>query len=89
MSSHITVQQGLAAHFKQPNGTSRSGIDWMLGIEGDKNAKIIVRTYMSGDAASEEEKTSLADSAVAFIQNKIEPGWEPASGAGILEATDV
>jgi len=85
MTYRITVQQGLAAHFKQAAGPSRLGVDWMIKIEGPKNGVVIVRTYLMAAGANEEQKALLSQRAIDFIQRKLESGWDPATRTGILE----
>jgi hypothetical protein len=85
MTYRITVEHGLAAHFNQPNGPSRPGVDWMLRIEGSKSGVSVVRTYLSGATAREEEKTLLAQKAVQYLQGRIESGWTPAIRDGVFE----
>jgi hypothetical protein len=84
MRYRITVERGLAAHFNQPSGPSRPGVDWIVRIEGQKKG-IIVRTYLTSAGASEEERARLAKQAVELIQKKIDAGWDPASPTGVLE----
>jgi mannose/cellobiose epimerase-like protein (N-acyl-D-glucosamine 2-epimerase family) len=87
MNNNITVEQGLSAHFKQPTGPSRPGVDWAVRIEGETPGKVIVRTYFSSTPPREAEKKSLADKAARFVAQKLEQGWTPQQG-GILEVDD-
>jgi hypothetical protein len=75
MSNTITVENGLAAHFKQATGRSRYGIDWVVRITGARDGVVIVRTYFSSDMPLEAEKKALADKACLFVQRKLEQGW--------------
>ncbi len=77
MSSTVTVTSGLAAHFKQPKGPSRPGVDWVVQIAGEQAATIIVRTYFSTDPPRETEKAALAEKAARFITTKLSTGWFP------------
>ena len=86
MSNTITVENGLAAHFKQPTGRSRYGIDWVVRITGARDGVVLVRTYFSSDMPSEAEKKALAAKAVLFVQRKLQQGWLP--WAGVLEYED-
>lgn len=85
MSYRITVEHGLAAHFNQPNGSSRPGVDWMLRIEGSSNGVAIVRTYLSSATANEAEKAQLSQKAVEYLHGKIASGWLPGIRDGVLE----
>jgi hypothetical protein len=80
MSNTVTVENGLAAHFKQATGRSRYGIDWVVRITGARDGVVIVRTYFSSDMPTEAEKKALAEKAVRFVQRKLELGWLPRPG---------
>lgn len=88
MNYKITVEQGLAAHFKQATGPSRPGIDWMIKIEGPKSGVVIVRTYLKAAVATEQEKVLLSERALDLVQRKIETGWDPSIREGIIEVAD-
>ena len=84
MDNTVTVEKGLAAHFKQPSGESRPGVDWAVRIAGERTDTVIVRTYFSSSPPQQTEQKALADKAVLFIQRKLEQGWIPEPG--MLEA---
>ena len=79
MSNTVTVEKGLVAHFKQPSGQSRPGVEWAVRIAGEITDTVIVRTYFSSSPPQEAEKKALADKAVLFVQRKLEQGWIPQS----------
>lgn len=79
-NSTITVEQGLAAHFKQPTGESRPGVDWAVRITGERACVVLVRTYFSSSPPQQSEKRAMADRAIHFIQEKLERGWIPEQG---------
>src|SRR5437660_9457800 len=76
----IIVESGLAAHFKQPSGESRPGVDWAVRIAGKRAGTVIVRTYFSSQPPQETEKKALAEQAMLFIQRKLDQGWIPEPG---------
>ncbi len=82
----IAVETGLSAHFKQPNGPSRAGIDWLLRVSGERSQVVIVRTLANAASITEPEKVAMADKAVRYLKAKIETGWSPVSG--ILHADE-
>jgi hypothetical protein len=88
MSNTITVEQGLAAHFKQPSGQSRPGVDWAVRISGDRACVVIVRTYFSSNPPQEAEKPMLADRAASLVRKKLEEGWVPEPDS-FLQVDDV
>jgi hypothetical protein len=83
MSNTITVEKGLAAHFKQLAGPSRPGVDWMVRIAGDQSGVVIVRTYFSSSPPQESEKPALANKAASLVRQKLEQGWTPQPGASL------
>jgi hypothetical protein len=84
MENTITIEKGLAAHFKQPSGQSRPGVDWAVRISGARAGTVIVRTYFSSSPPRQSEQQALASKAIFFIQKKLAQGWIPQPG--ILEA---
>jgi hypothetical protein len=77
----ITIERGLAAHFKQPSGESRPGVDWAVRITGERAGVVLVRTYFSSSSPQQSEQQVMADRAVRFIQQKLAQGWIPEPGA--------
>ena len=86
MNNTITVENGLAAHFKQATGRSRHGVDWVIRITGARDGVVVVRTYFSSDMPPESEKKMLADKAILFVQRRLERGYLP--WPGVLEYED-
>lgn len=85
-SGTITIERGLAAHFKQPSGESRPGVDWALRVTGESAGVILVRTYYASNPPQQSEQQVMADRAVRFIQQKLAQGWIPEPGA-LVEIT--
>lgn len=77
MNSTITIENGLAAYFKQAAGPSRPGVDWAIRISGERAGMAMVRTYFSSDPPQESERQMLADKAIRLIQQKLAEGWVP------------
>jgi hypothetical protein len=88
VSHTVTVGNGLTAYFKQPQGPSRPGVDWVVQIAGETAVTVMVRTYFSSDPPREAEKPALAEKAARFITKKLAMGWVPQAGK-FLEADDV
>ncbi len=83
MSNTVTIEKGFVAHFKQPSGRSRPGVDWAIQIAGARSGMVAVRTYFSSNPPQEAEKKALPEKAVLFVQRKLEQGWIP--WPGVLE----
>jgi hypothetical protein len=84
MENTITIEKGLAAHFKQTSGHSRAGVDWAVRIFGARAGTVIVRTYFSSSPPERCEQQALANRSILFIEKKPAQGWIPQPG--ILEA---
>lgn len=53
----MRVNGGLAAHFKVPNGPSRPGVHWAIGLKrGEKTHKVTVKALFAEDATPETHK---------------------------------
>jgi hypothetical protein len=76
----MRVEGGLNAHFKQPNGPSRPGTDWRIGLKrGDEVHTVLVRTY-SDKVAPELAKDSqfMSNTAMGYLNDQLKAGWNPA-----------
>jgi len=52
---HISVGNGLSAHFKQPTGPSRAGTDWAVNLERDgETTMLLVRSYQDETATNSQ-----------------------------------
>jgi hypothetical protein len=75
----MRVEAGLDAHFKQPDGPSRPGTDWRIGLKrGDEVHTVMVRTY-SDKVAPElaKDKTFMANTAMRYLNDLLNSGWHP------------
>lgn len=72
----ITVLQGLKAHFKQPNGPSKPGTDWMVAVgNGVQEFRILVRAY-ADDVVGLDQQGEVA-AMVGFVAGLVRGGWTP------------
>lgn len=70
----IKMLQGLKVHFKQPDGTSRPGTDWMVAVnDGRRECRILVRVY-AGDVAKvgQQRETAMV---VEYVAGLLRSGW--------------
>jgi hypothetical protein len=77
----MRVEDGLSAHFLQPDGPSKPGTDWRIGLKrGDETHSVIVRTYLADDLASTLQKDSEYQASVAmeYLNDVLNDGWHPA-----------
>ena len=76
----MRVEGGLAAHFKQPDGSSRPGTDWVIGLKrGDSTYKVMVRAYLSDDATSKTRADNKyqAQTVMGYLNDLLSQGWTP------------
>jgi hypothetical protein len=76
----MRVEKGLSAHFKQPNGPSRPGTDWAVGIKrGDEVHTVHVRTYMADDLAQNlrDDSQYQARTAMSYLNDMLQKGLDP------------
>lgn len=76
----MRVEGGLAASFKQPDGASRPGTDWKIGIKrGDETHTVLVRTYLAPniDAKWKDDSEYQARTAMGYLSDILEKGFNP------------
>src|SRR5438045_9445370 len=76
----LRIEGGLSAHFRQPDGTSRPGTDWVVGLKrGDAEYKVMVRTLLSADAtrATQNDQAYQAQTVLGYISDLLDKGWTP------------
>ena len=81
MSVAMTIESGLAAHFKQPDGPSLPGVDWLVRIEhAGRIHHARVRALLAADAtqATRKDEAYQAQTTMQYLADEIEKGWNPA-----------
>jgi hypothetical protein len=76
----MRVENGLSAHFKEPNGTSRPGVHWSIGIKrGEETYKVLVKALLSDDATRETRRNQeyQAQTAMQYLNDQLSSGWHP------------
>jgi hypothetical protein len=84
------IEGGLNAHFKQPDGTSRPGTDWTVGLRhGGEMYSIFVRAYLSDDLSGKYRKDTnyQGQTVLGYVFDMLEKGWHPAQAQDILTLT--
>ena|SRR5437868_11678126 len=85
----MRIERGLAAHFKQPDGSSRPGTDWMVGLKrGDDEYHVSVRAYLSEEAtqAIRNDQQYQAQTVLGYVNDLLNQGWTPEQ-PGALQIT--
>ena len=76
----MRVEGGLSAPFIQPDGTSRPGTDWAVGLKrGAEEHRVIVRALLSDDAtqATRADQTYQAQTVLGYLNDLLNQGWTP------------
>jgi len=72
----IEVTGALAAHFTQPDGSSKSGMDWAVSLTRASEAKrIMVRAY--DDAVTGASPEDGAHLVRLYVASLLKSGWSP------------
>jgi hypothetical protein len=76
----MRIEGGLNAHFKQPDGSSRPGTDWAVGLKhGEETCKVFVRAYLSDDLAKRFRKDTeyQTQTVLGYVNDCLNAGWHP------------
>ena len=76
----MRVESGLAAHFKEPEGESRPGVEWLIGIQdGAQTYHARVRALLADDAtrATRKDQEYQAQTAMQYLSELMASGWHP------------
>lgn len=80
----MRVEGGLSAHFKVPNGPSRPGVHWAIGLKhGEETYKVLVKALFADDATPETQKNQeyQAQVAMQYLNEQLSKGWHPSQDA--------
>lgn len=78
------VEGALEANFKQPDGSSRPGKDWKVGLRrGDEIHTVFVRAYLAEGASKATRRNTnyQAQTVIGYVFDRLDGGWHPADGA--------
>lgn len=76
----MSVEAGLDAHFFQPDGSSRPGTDWSVGLQhGDSAYQVLVRAYLSEGAnrATRNDSNYQGQMVLEYLSALLSRGWTP------------
>jgi hypothetical protein len=72
----VRVTGSLRAYFKQPDGTSRPGIDWAVSLTSNsKTKRILVRAY--DEAVINGHSEQAAQLVLRYVVSLLDSGWSP------------
>jgi hypothetical protein len=76
----MRVEGGLAAHFKVPDGPSRPGVQWTIGLkQGERTYRVMVKGLLADDASAETQQDHeyQAQVAMQYLNDQLNAGWHP------------
>jgi hypothetical protein len=76
----MRVEGGLAAHFKEADGSSRPGVDWAIGLKrGEETCTVLVKALLADDATAETraDQEYQARVAMQYLNDRLNNGWHP------------
>ena len=77
------IEGALSASFYQPDGSSRPGTDYAVGLKrGEQTHKVSVRAYLAEtvSAATRSNTEYQAQTVLDFVFDRLAAGWTPQSG---------
>ena len=79
----MRIEGALSAHFFQPDGSSREGTDWSVGLKrGDQAYTVMVRAYLSDDMTKRARADTeyQGQTVLGYLNDLLEQGWTPEQG---------
>jgi hypothetical protein len=76
----MRVEHGLSAHFKEPGGASRPGVQWAVGLkQGEKTYTALVKALLADDATTETRRNQeyQAQVVMQYLNDQLRSGWHP------------
>jgi hypothetical protein len=83
----MRIEGALSAHFFQPDGSSRPGTDWAVGLkQGEREYHVMVRAYLSEDMTGRARADTeyQGQTVLEYVNHLVAGGWHPEQG-GELE----
>jgi hypothetical protein len=76
----MRVEGALAAHFKTPDGGSRPGVHWKIGLKrGEEIHAVMVKAFLADDAtqATQLDQEYQAHTVMQYLNDQLQAGWHP------------
>src|SRR5262245_9157374 len=76
----MRIEGALGAHFLQPDGSSRPGTGWAVGLKhGEATYRVTVRAYVSEDLSPRlrKDREYQGRTVMGYLNDLIEQGWRP------------
>ena len=76
----MRIESGLSAHYTLPDGSSRPGTTWQVGLKrGDETYTAMVKALLAPDAtpATRKDQHYQAQTTMQYLNDVIAQGWHP------------
>ena len=83
----MRIEGALSANFFQPDGSSRPGTDWAVGLKrGNRTYKVIVRAYLSDDMTERARSDTQyqGQTVLGYVGDLLAQGWTPERGGDLV-----
>ena len=83
----MRVEGALSANFFQPDGSSRPGTDWAVGLQrGDHTYKVMVRAYLGDDMTKRAKGDTQyqGQTVLGYVGDLLAQGWTPEQGGDLV-----
>jgi hypothetical protein len=82
----MRIEGALSAHFFQPDGSSRPGTDWSVGLKrGEQTYNVMVRAYLSDDMSKRARADTdyQGQTVMGYLNDLLTQGWTPEQEADL------
>jgi hypothetical protein len=79
----MRIEGALNAHFFQPDGSSRPGTDWAVGLKrGEQTYNVFVRAYLDEQMTGRARRDTQyqGQTVLGYVSDLLEQGWTPEQG---------
>ena len=83
----MRIEGALSAHFFQPDGSSRPGTDWSVGLRhGEDVYHVMVRAYLSEDMTKRARADTeyQGQTVMGYLNDLLSKGWRPDQGGDLV-----
>src|SRR6266545_6971171 len=82
----MRIEGALDAHFVQPDGSSRPGTDWAVGLKrGEETHRVMVRTYFDDSMSrrARADREYQGKTVLGYVGDLLAQGWTPDKGGNL------
>jgi hypothetical protein len=83
----MRIEGAMSAHLFQPDGSSRPGTDWTVGLKrGEDTYNVMVRAYLSEDMTKRARADTdyQGQTVLGYIGDLLGQGWTPDQGGELV-----